>query len=735
MKQTIYLFALLAALVVASCTEEERDYTGSIQGIVTESGTTTPLSGVQVSVVNLGTSTTTGSDGQFHFNKVEADSYQLQFKKTGYVTNTRNVNVVAGETANCDMQLEPEKKEAEIKIEPSTLNFGTTQTELSVTVTNQGNAATEWSLNLGDNAWLTASPLSGNIAAGKTQSIVFTVNRDQLSATQNVKVTLSAFGNSYTISVSCAPKSAKSEMTVTPTSLDFGETEEEKDLTIKNTGNAVLTWNISGITDECISVSDTEGTVEPEGSKIVKVTLDRTKQTKDLNTSFIISDGIKEQTIAVKAAKTEAKAEMKIESTLLDFGYESAELPLTVSNTGTAELKYTVSGISADYITVSPMEGSVAAGGNQILQVKLNRETMPETVNTTFVISDGTNQESITVKATKAVAKMSVSPLSLDFGEEATEKNFTISNVGTAELAWTITVPEGTGLKVSDTSGVTAPSGTKQITVTLDRSIMPETLNTAIEVSDGTRKESVAVTAVKGSDIAGTVVTQGLYTYYKFDGNFDDATENKINGFGTASPAFVEGVTSEGKAVKFSKTDNSTFVVAKPIIDSKEMTISFWGKDFSDGHIFHLNSSINTEPMFTLSVSSGSLKFLVTRYNNIYQYNALPSFVHPTLTDGKWHHIVLVSDFEVTKYSTITTTLYVDGQPAYVLTENANHFSENGGSQSSYNTGTSFTMGGSLKLNNSLTLPATNMSVDNFRVYDTRRLSASEIKEIYNAKQ
>ncbi|HJF91546.1 MAG TPA: carboxypeptidase regulatory-like domain-containing protein [Mediterranea massiliensis] len=734
MKQTIYLFALLAALIVA-CTEEERDYTGNIQGIVTESGTTTPLSGVQVSVVNLGTSTTTGSDGQFRFNNVEAGSYQLQFKKTGYVTNTRSVNVLAGETANCDMQLEPEKKEAEIKIEPSTLNFGTTQTELSVTVTNQGNAATEWSLNLGDNAWLTASPLSGNIAAGKTQSIVFTVNRDQLSATQNVKVTLSAFGNSYTISVSCAPKSAKSEMTVTPTSLDFGETEEEKDLTIKNTGNAVLTWNISGITDECISVSDTEGTVEPEGSKIVKVTLDRTKQTKDLNTSFVISDGIKEQTIAVKAAKTEAKAEMKIEPTLLDFGYESAELPLTVSNTGTAELKYTVSGISADYITVSPMEGSVAAGGNQILQVKLNRETMPETVNTTFVISDGTNQESITVKATKAVAKMSVSPLSLDFGEEATEKNFTISNVGTAELAWTITVPEGTGLKVSDTSGVTAPSGTKQITVTLDRSIMPETLNTAIEVSDGTRKESVAVTAVKGSDIVGTVVTQGLYTYYKFDGNFDDATENKINGFGTASPAFVEGVTSEGKAVKFSKTDNSTFVVAKPIIDSKEMTISFWGKDFSDGHIFHLNSSINTEPMFTLSVSSGSLKFLVTRYNNIYQYNALPSFVHPTLTDGKWHHIVLVSDFEVTKYSTITTTLYVDGQPAYVLTENANHFSENGGSQSSYNTGTSFTMGGSLKLNNSLTLPATNMSVDNFRVYDTRRLSASEIKEIYNAKQ
>ena len=498
---------------------------------------------MQVNVVNQGTSTTTGSDGQFRFSNIEAGNYQLQFKKDGYITNMRSVNVQAGETAQCDMQLQPEKKEAEIVIEPSTLNFGTTQDELSVTITNNGNTATEWSLNLGNNPWLSASPASGNIAAKKTQSIVFSVNRDKLSETKNIKVSLSAFGNSYTISVSCAPKSAKSEMTITPTTVDFGETSQEKTITIKNTGNASLKWHISGITEECVTVSEMEGTIESEGSKVIKILLDRSKQTKDLNTSFVISDGIKEQTITVKAIKVEDKPEMKVEPTLLDFGYESSELPLTISNNGTAELKYTVSGLSTSYITVSSTEGTVAAGGNQVLQVKLNRETMPETVNTTFIISDGTKQESVTVKATKAVAKMSVSPLSLDFGEEATEKNFTISNVGTAELAWNITVPEGMGLKVSNVSGVTAPSGSKQITVTLDRSVMPETVNTAIEVSDGTRKESVAVKAVKGSDIAGTVVTQGLYTYYKFDGNFEDATENEIDGFGTASPAFVEGVT------------------------------------------------------------------------------------------------------------------------------------------------------------------------------------------------
>lgn len=637
-KKTVWgFFCCLALALLVACTEEQVETTGSIYGIVNDATNGEPVPMAHVSLNPGGKATNTGSDGRYEFLNMEPGQYTIQISKSGYVTNTKQITVVAGQQASGDMLLTSEQQEADIRIDPTSLNFGTTQDELVVTLTNQGNAATDWALELGENPWLSASLLSGNIAAGKTQSIIFSVDRDKLSETKNVKISLSAFGNSYTISVSCAPVNAKSEMSVTPTELDFGAGETEKAITIKNTGNAILNWNVSGITEACLSVSAEEGSVEADGSKVIKVMLDRSKLTSDLNTSFIISDGIKEQTI--------------------------------------------------------------------------------------------------TVKSSKAVAEMVISPSALDFGEESTERTFTISNTGTAELVWNITVPDGTGVNVSETSGVTAPQSSKQITVTLDRAMMTEDLHTSLEISDGSRKETVTVTAIKGSEIAGTVVTQGLYTYYKFDDNFEDATENGIDGFGTASPTFVEGVTAGSKAVKFSKTGNSTFVVSKPIIDSRQMTISFWGKDFEDGHIFHLSSSIRSEAMFTLSMSNGALKFLVTRYNNMYQYSNLPAFVHPTLTDGKWHHIALVSDFEVTTYSTITTTLYVDGQEVYTLTEDANHFSENGGSQSSYDTGTSFTMGGSLQLNKSMTLTGTNMSVDNFRVYDTRRLSASEIQEIYNAKQ
>lgn len=546
MKQLRHLLwvCLSAVLLMASCTEEERTLYGNIQGIVTESGTTTPLNGVQVNIIGLGTSTVTGSDGQFSFRDLDADSYSLQFMKEGYVTNTRNVTVLVGETANCDIQLTPEQQEAEITIEPSTLDFGVTQSEMAVTITNNGNTAAEWSLNLGENPWLSASPASGNIEAGRTQSIVFAVDRDRLSEAKTARVTLAAFGNSYTISVSCSPRTQAAEMTVTPT--------------------------------------------------------------------------------------------------VLDFGTELTELSLDIRNTGNAELNYNVSGLTAEYLTLSATSGTVPAGGNQVLQVKLNRELMPETVNTTFIISDGIKETIISVTAGK------------------------------------------TGSDDDD--------------------------------------------PVTGE----TVVTQGLYTYYKFDGNYEDATENAVHGFGTCT--FVDGVAG-GQALKFSRTDNSTFNVGSPIIDSRELTFSFWGKDFADGHIFHLLSSNANEPMFTLSMDGGALKFIITRYNNRYQYGATTAFTHPTLSDGKWHHIAIVSDFEVTTYSTVTHTLYVDGLRVSTVTESANHFNENGGSQSSYDTGTSFVMGGSLKLSNSVTLNATNMTVDNFRVYDNRMLSGSEIKEIYTAKQ
>lgn len=636
MKKFIFLFWLiLGALSLSSCTEEEEITQGDIVGVVTDAiNGTQPLSGVQVSILPNGASTNTGSDGKFSFPQLKAGEYKLQFIKEGYETNTKSVTVVPGQVANADIQLTAVKQDALIQISPSTLNFGTTQTELSVTIQNNGNTSTDWSLDLGSHTWLTANPAAGQIEADKQQSIIFTVDRNKITEVQTVIIKLSAFGNSFPINVSCAPKNAQSYMSVEPETLDFGNDLQELPLTIKNTGTTPLNWTIADPTEPAITLSENSGSIPSQGSKVVKVFLNRSNGAININTTLVLFDGIKEQAIQVVSGTESKVGIMKIEPESLDFGKDLDEVSFTISNIGKSELNWNADEIKESCLSVTPMEGKLAVGESQTVKAVLDRSNMKEELNTVLTISDENTQKNISITA------------------------------------------------------------------------QPYTL----------------------------VVTQGLYTYYKFDGDFNDATENAINGFGNNSPSFVEGIGKNSQAVKFSLTDNSSFIVPKPITDSRTLTVSFWGKDFSDGNIFYLVSSNNNASMFTFTMSQGSLKFLVTRYNNEYQYSDKPAFTHPTITDGKWHHIALVSDFNNIEYATTTTSLYVDGALVDTVTEYVNPFEEGTPSQASYGTGIKFIMGGNVTIERK-TINGTNMSIDNFRVYNTRCLSANEIKQIYDARQ
>ncbi|MDE6193856.1 MAG: carboxypeptidase regulatory-like domain-containing protein [Muribaculaceae bacterium] len=294
--------AIVVTLSLTACTEDPEITTGSIAGTVTSSsGGTEPLSGVTVSILSSGQSTTTGSDGAFTFTNLQAGSYSLQFSKSGYNTNSRTVNVIAGQSYRCDVQMSKVSQEADIVINPSSLNFGTTQTDLSVTIRNNGNITADWSLDLGNNHWLSVSQTGGSIQANKTQSITFTVNRDFLSETKTVVVNLQTFGNSYPIHISCAPRNTTSEMTIDPTELNFGTNLNEKTFTIRNTGKNALDWSVSNLQSDAISLSADKGVVVGGGSSVITVTLDREKFTGTLSTSFLITDGIKDQEVSVTA--------------------------------------------------------------------------------------------------------------------------------------------------------------------------------------------------------------------------------------------------------------------------------------------------------------------------------------------------------------------------------------------------------------------------------------------------
>lgn len=457
------------------------------------------------------------------------------------------------------------------------------------------------------------------------------------------------------------------------------------------------------------------------------------------------------KTVTVYAGRTTtADFQLSIGSTdieispfTLNFGPDNEQLSFTIKNKSNRSLQYNISNYPA-YLTVSPSSALISAKGTQTVLVKINRSLITSNVSFQLIVNIGNDSYpvSITINSQDASSKISVSPTTLNFGKEYTELLFTIKNISTSgTLPWNISTPTNKCLSVSPKSGSLSIGESQPIIVKLDRSLMTGDIPSAF-INVNTEGETIPVTVTAKYTSEGnnddnengeSAVTQGLYVYYKFDDNFDDSSENAIHGFGYNNPTFTQGVTTNSKAVKFSRTDKSSFVVPHPIIDSREMSISFWGKDFNNGGIFHMTSSHN-DNMFTLSMDENMLKFIVTRYNNNYKYTSTGTFMHSSLNDGKWHHIVLTSDFNKTTYATITTTLYVDGQAVDVITEYANPFTEGDTSDNSYGSGVKFVLGGEIKLYNSV-LNATNMSVDNFRVYDSRRLTADEVKAIYNAEK
>ena len=378
MKRVIYLMLACMLWTLTSCTEEPTETTGTITGLVTDaSDGVTPLVGVNVSIPSLGESTTTGNNGTFTFTDVESGSHILLFSKNGYTSEQKTAQVVAGKSNSINVQMQATEKKAEIEFNPSSLNFGTNQTDLSVTIKNNGNTTAEWSINLGNNTnWLSVSEMAGSIQSGRTQSLIFTVNRNYLAEPKSVVVNLHAFGNSYPLTISCAPGTAKSEMSIDPKTLDFGSNDTEKNITIRNTGTTPLNWTATDLTESALSLSAMSGTVAGGGNSIIKVFLDREKLTGALNTTFTITDGVKAESISVSANGSSGGSGSELPSNIVEAKGLYAYFPFNGTLDDLAENK--LNGfVNTDFKYVSGV-----SEGSQAISFSRKDET-------TFTVNDG----------------------------------------------------------------------------------------------------------------------------------------------------------------------------------------------------------------------------------------------------------------------------------------------------------------------------------------------------------
>lgn len=190
---------MLTALL-AACTPDPVDTTGSISGIICDASTNAVLQGATVTLTPGGRSTVTGTDGRYQFTDVEMGDYKVTVKCVNYRDDSKDATVNVGENTPLDFALD--RAGSSLVVIPLTLDFGVTDTNLSIDIENQGQAAMTWEI-IEDTQWLTCSPTSGAVQAGKKGSVAVTVDRSSLSkgTYTNTFVVKSNDGGSQTVRV------------------------------------------------------------------------------------------------------------------------------------------------------------------------------------------------------------------------------------------------------------------------------------------------------------------------------------------------------------------------------------------------------------------------------------------------------------------------------------------------------------------------------------------------------
>lgn len=388
-------------------------------------------------------------------------------------------------------------KQSKMEVSPTELDFGESKSELSLTIKNTGTANLNWEIDKLTESSLSVSDSEGVIEPNGTKVVKVKLDRSKMTGDINTTFVVSDGTSDKPVSVKAVKKTAEAVMKITPSEIDFGQDSSEEYIIIKNEGTAALKWTLNQISEECISVSDTAGVVNPGGSKVLKVSLDREIMPSSISTSLIFSDGTHEEVVIVRGTRVDKKANMVVSPTELDFGEEEKELTILIDNTGTADLEWKVEKLTESLITLSDESGVVEPAGTKVVKVKLDRENMTKDLSTTFVVTDGAKEISVKVLAKHVAnaAKMTVSPLELDFEEDKTELNIEIKNVGSADLNWSVNEVNDTFITLSQSSGKVSVNGTTTVKVTLKRSAMTEDLNTAFNVSDGVNNVQVVVKA------------------------------------------------------------------------------------------------------------------------------------------------------------------------------------------------------------------------------------------------
>lgn len=194
---------LIVSFIFHSCATDVNieETTGNLIGIVADKTTGEPVPVVNLVLTPGGKSTVTGSDGSFSFKELDEGKYSISYTKDGYKNGETVVTVAAGIDSEAHLLIE--RVPAVITVDRDILDFGDASgtSTLSFKIVNPGYETLMWSISYDKRCkWLksvydSAEEYSGKLASGKTETLIVTIDRDELAAGVNETVVVVTSNN------------------------------------------------------------------------------------------------------------------------------------------------------------------------------------------------------------------------------------------------------------------------------------------------------------------------------------------------------------------------------------------------------------------------------------------------------------------------------------------------------------------------------------------------------------
>jgi Fe-S cluster assembly iron-binding protein IscA len=455
------LFTLTIVLLFSTCAEKPTEVktTGEVQGRVLDIKTGAGIENATVTIPTISDKLTDIS-GFYQFKDIEEGTYSFVAEKTGYVSEIKQIVIEVNETKEVNFQLM--KDEPVLSVAPTQINFGNTETEQPVSITNTGTGALTWTASENLN-WLSLSPTSGSVNAEDTTSTTVSVTRaglDQGSYEGEIAFVSNGGNDTVQVQMEVVPT-----LVVSESSLDFGTELTSLTLTVTNPSGGILEWAAAG-NASWLTVSPNSGTTQTEDD-VLTILVNRTGlDGGDYSSTVTITSNGGNYTVTV-TMRVPLPPELSVSPASLNFGASTSTMNLNISNNGDGVLTWNVAA-DQGWLSTSPTSGETTTETDQVA-IMVDRNDL-EVGDYSGSITITTNGGTATIPITLNVVPgptLSVTSTALDFNASQNTLTFSITNVGTQTLEWNISDNQD-WMSVSPTSGSTTAEQ-DIVTVTVDR--------------------------------------------------------------------------------------------------------------------------------------------------------------------------------------------------------------------------------------------------------------------------